>query len=297
MSPWPRYFLSRKALEKTYARPRSRFDTVRGVRLHALDEGPADGPVVVTLPAQWTGFSQWDDWAPLMTDRYRVIRLDLPGHGLSDRMDMNDYSIDAYVRLLAAWADQIGLDRFFLVGTSFSGAVAFKYAAQAGDRLRGLILANASGMPRGAPPPNPPPPGLILPLIWKHVRPPAFIRWKLGQVIQDQSRITPARLREYTEMNNARGRIREAAARMRDYRSGDPLPILAEITAPTLVQWATHTTYLPTVEADKFVAALVKARPRKIIYPGVGHLIIEDAPVATGRDARAIYDACLDAEA
>jgi pimeloyl-ACP methyl ester carboxylesterase len=268
---------------------------VDGVRLHYLDEGPAEGPVVVALSAQWASFAQYDDWAPALTDRYHVLRLDLPGHGLSGRIASGDYSIAAYIRLTIGLLDQLGIARLFLVGTSFSGAAAFRYAAVAGDRLLGLVLANSSGLPRlpGGAAPNAAPPTRWLRWLEPYWRPKAYFRWKLDQLLQDKSRITPQRVREYRDMNNAPGRIAEAAARLKAYRAEDPAPVLAAITAPVLIQWSTHATYLPAVDADRFEAALTQAATRKIIYSGVGHLIIEDAPEATGRDVRLFLDAVM----
>ena len=282
-------------LEARYARPASCFVEVQGVRLHVLDEGPRDGVVVVALSAQWASFSMWDDWAPALTDRYRVLRIDLPGQGLSGAIASGDYSIEAYERLMLGVLDQFSVDRFFLVGTSFSGVVAFRYAAHAGERLLGLVLANASGLPRpaGGPSPNAPPPRLWLRLLADRWRPRAYFRWKLDEMLRDKRRITPARVREYAHFNNSRRRIAEAQARVRGYRSGDPLPVLAAITVPVLIQWSTHSPYLPATDADRFEAALTGTHARKIIYPDIGHLIIEDAPQATGRDVRAFVDAVL----
>ena len=282
-------------LEARYARPASRFVTVDDARLHVLDEGPPDAVAVVALSAQWANFSMWDGWAPALFDRYRVLRIDLPGQGLSGPIPSGDYSIDAYERLMLGVLDQLKVGRFFLVGTSFSGVVAFRYAAHAGERLLGLVLANASGLPRpaGGPSPNAPPPSLWLRILAEPWRPRAYFRWKLEEMLRDRRRVTPARVREYTHFNNSRRRIAEAQARVRSYRSGDPLPTLAAITAPVLIQWSTHSAYLPVADAGRFEAALTGAAVRKIIYPDVGHLIIEDAPEATGRDVRAFVDAVL----
>lgn len=287
-----------RRLEARYRRPTSRFVDVEGVRLHVLDEGPPDAVAVVALSSQWASFSMWDGWAPALTDRYRVVRIDLPGQGLSGPIVSGDYSIETYERLMLGVLDQLGIDRFFLVGTSFSGVVAFRYAAHAGERLLGLVLANASGLPRqpGSPSPNAPPPRLWLRLLADRWRPRAYFRWKLDEMLRDKSRITAARVREYAHFNNSRRRIDEAKARVRSYRSGDPLPVLAAITVPVLIQWSTHSAYLPVADADRFEAALAGTSVRKIVYPDVGHLIIEDAPEATGRDVRAFIDAALAGE-
>jgi pimeloyl-ACP methyl ester carboxylesterase len=284
----------RAALERRYARPQSRFALIEGVRLHWIDEGPLDAIPVIALSSQWASFSQWDGWAPQLTDGYRVLRLDLPGHGLSGSTPDGDYSIARYVRLVEAFADHLGLSAVVLVGTSFSGVVAFRIAALRPDRVLALVLANSSGLPRepGAAQPNPPPPSRWLRLVERWWRPAPYMRWKLASLLC-KTRITPALVDEYVAMNNAPGRIGEAAARLAAYDREPPWPLLAQITAPVLLQWSTHATYLPATDADRFERALTHATVRKIIYPDLGHLIIQDGPEATGRDVRGFLDEVL----
>jgi len=285
---WP----GQATLEARYARPDSHFLTVGGTRVHYTDQGA--GPVVVLLSAHWASFTMWDGWLPHLADKYRVIVVDLPGHGLTGPAE--DYSIDGYTKLLVGLSDQIGIERFTLVGTSFSGVIAFRYAATVGNRLSALILANASGMPRepgAGPSPNQPPPQWLYRLALPHFAPRGFMRWKLGTLMLDYSRITPARVREFADFNSRRGRLREAELRTRSYKAGDPQSVLANVRVPVLIQWSTHSAYLKAREADLFQEFLTNAPTEKIIYPGVGHLIVLDAPDATGRDARAFLGRVL----
>lgn len=285
---WP----SQNTLETRYARPNSQFLTVGGTRMHFTDQG--SGPVVVLLSAHWASFTMWDGWLPHLAAKYRVLAVDLPGHGLTGPAD--DYSIEGYTRLLIGLLDQIGIDRFTLVGTSFSGVIAFRYAAMPENRLEALILANASGMPRqpgSGPSPNQPPPQWLYRLALPHFAPRGFMRWKLGTLLLDHSRITPERVREFADFNSRRGRIDEAERRTRAYQAGDPQSVLANVRVPVLIQWSTHSAYLKAHEADLFQAFLTNAPTEKIVYPGVGHLIVLDAPEATGRDARAFLDRVL----
>lgn len=288
---------SQATLEARYARARSAFADVAGVRLHYMDEGPGDGTAVVVLSSQWASVSQWDGWSAAFSDRYRFIRIELPGQGLTGPSD--DHRLEAYRELVIGLLDRLGVERFVLAGTSFSGALAFRYAAEPRNRLIALILANASGLPRlpGGPQPNAAPPTCWLRLTAPYWRGRAFFRWKLNELLQDKSRITPGRVREYADFNTRRGRIAEAAARAAAYKAGDPFPLLARITVPTLIQWSSHATYLPVADAERFRAALTAAPTQVTIYEGAGHLIIEDASEATGRDARAFVDGVLAAEA
>lgn len=223
-----------------------------------------------------------------------MICVDLPGHGLAGPFPDGDYSFENYGRLFTDLIAALGLRRFFLVGTSFSGVIAFRYAASAADTLRGLILANASGLPRqGTGTPNAPPENRLHRLVLPWVRPRGFIAGKLAALVLDPRRLTPALIDEVTAFNNLPGRHAEAAARAAAYRVGDPRAVLTQVKVPTLVQWGTGSTYLSTRQADLFIEWLGSIVKKKIVYSGVGHLIAVDAPEATGRDARDFLDACM----
>ncbi len=121
-------------------------------------------------------------------------------------------------------------------------------------------------------------------------QPPGFFRWKLGTLLLDPTRLSSARLREFENMNNWRGRLREAELRTGAYTSGDTRAILRRVRVPTLIQWSTHSTYLAATEAEVFQAWMPHAPTEVILYPQAGHLMVLDAPDATGRDARAFLD-------
>ena len=290
---WPA--VSQSTLEARYKRPASRFARVENVSMHFLDEGPSDGPVVVMSSAQWACFSQWDSWMPALADHYRVIRIDLPGHGLTGEIPSGAYSVEMYERLLLGTLDAIGIDRFALIGTSFSGTIAFRYAAKPENRLTGLVLANASGLPRlPGKGPNEASPQWLHRVLMPYVRTRGFMRWKLGSLILNHDVITPALVREFTDMNNRRNRLKEAQARAATYKVGDPQSLLAQITVPTLVLGSTGSTYLAASDADRYEAWLTAAPVRKVVYPNVGHLIAFDAGSAAAADVRTFLDERVD---
>lgn len=114
-----------------------------GVRLATRRLGR--GPLIIKA-ANWLGNVQADaalrssrHWVDHLTDRHTLLWYDARGCGLSDR-DIDEVSLDAWVRDLEAVADASGQQRFVLLGISQGAAIAIRYAVRHPERVRGLIL-------------------------------------------------------------------------------------------------------------------------------------------------------------
>lgn len=84
----------------------------------------------------------WRPWLAELSRRYRYIRYDQRGSGLSDR-GVAEFSLDAWVADLEAVADGLGPGRFALLGMSQGGAVAIAYCARHPERVSRLVLYGA----------------------------------------------------------------------------------------------------------------------------------------------------------
>jgi pimeloyl-ACP methyl ester carboxylesterase len=135
----------RAALEARHAAPPSRFVTVEGVRLHIRDTGRGDATPVLLLHGFGSSIHTWEDWARLMEPVRRVIRLDLPGFGLTGADPSGDYSDLRAVALLDALLSQLGVARVDVVGSSMGGRIAWRFAAERPDRVRRLVLMAPDG--------------------------------------------------------------------------------------------------------------------------------------------------------
>ena len=85
------------------------------------------------------GDAVWRHWLVELSRRYRLVRYDERGCGLSD-WDVPDFSLDAWVRDLEAVVDAAGLERFPLLGISQGGPVAIAYAVRNPERVSHLVL-------------------------------------------------------------------------------------------------------------------------------------------------------------
>ncbi len=108
--------------------------------------GPADAPCIVFVHATRLTRGMWAAQVADLSDQYRVITLDLPGHGTrsSERFTLDD-AADSVGRVIDAAAG----GRALVVGLSLGGYVATHLAARSPERVRGLVLAGTSTEPAG----------------------------------------------------------------------------------------------------------------------------------------------------
>jgi pimeloyl-ACP methyl ester carboxylesterase len=116
-----------------------------GVRLHAVDGGRPDGPAVVLL----AGFPQtWQAWRkvmPALAGRFRVLAIDLPGQGHSERSggSYDTHTVAAHVH---AAVQALGVSDYWLAAHDIGAWVAFSLALNHGSALHGVALLDA-GIP------------------------------------------------------------------------------------------------------------------------------------------------------
>ncbi len=116
---------------------------VGGRRFSYFEEG--SGKTIVLVHGL---FGDYLDWAPVLAPLaagYRVIALDLPGFGGSDRPP-GGQTLDAYAESLEAFFAALDLHDFLLVGNSLGGMISSYYAARHPGRLCGLVLVSSAGM-------------------------------------------------------------------------------------------------------------------------------------------------------
>jgi pimeloyl-ACP methyl ester carboxylesterase len=274
--------LDRATLETRYLQAAGDLVEMDGQRLHVRDSGPADAPAILMIHGFAASLHTWEPWAQALAGPFRVLRLDLPGSGLSAPDALGNYRDARTVALLRALLDQRGIRRAHLLGHSIGGRIAWTFAATHPERVDRLVLLApdgfaSSGFAYGQAPEVPAMLGLM-----RYVLPAPLLRMNLAPAYADPATLTDAMHTRYHDLLRAPGSRQALLERMRQTVLVDPVPLLHRIQAPTLLLWGDRDAFIPTANAEDFLRALPQARLVRL--PGVGHVPQEESPQA-GLDA------------
>ena len=125
----------------------SRFTTLDGARIHYVNYGK--GSEALVLIHGWTcNIDNWRDNMPEFAKRNRVIAIDLPGHGLSDKPQVN-YSMDYFARAVEAVMRDAKVKRAVLVGHSMGTPVARQFYRKYPEKTLAGVIVDGSLRPFG----------------------------------------------------------------------------------------------------------------------------------------------------
>lgn len=125
--------------------PEGRYVQAGPIRMHYLEFGQVDDPVVVFLHGSGPGNSAWANFHLNATEcanaGYRVIMPDMIGFGYSDKpLDQGDYTLDLFCNTLMAGLTGLGVNKCSFVGNSLGGGVAIQIALKTPEFVEKLVL-------------------------------------------------------------------------------------------------------------------------------------------------------------
>ena len=266
----------RAELEAKYAAPPSEFLAVDGLRLHVRDTGPKSAPAVIMLHGLGSSLHTWEPWAEALSARFRVIRFDLPGFGLTGPDPTGNYSDAHTVEIVGALMDALSLQRASLIGNSMGGKIAWMFAAAHPERVDKLVLISPDGFASPGFEYDKPP---AVPLVAKalpYTLPRFMLKANLAAAYGDKTRLTDAVLTRYRDLMLTPGNRAALLARTAQVRLEPPEPSLRRITAPTLLVWGEKDALIPYSNAQDYLKAMRDAR--LVSFPDLGHVPMEEAP-------------------
>jgi pimeloyl-ACP methyl ester carboxylesterase len=281
-------------LEAKYAGPAARYmELPGGLRVHYRDEGRRDGPVLVMVHGFAASLHTWEPWVRRLSADYRIVTLDLPGHGLTRTPDGYVTSLDGHAAAVAAVTDRLALPRFVLIGNSMGGATAWTYALAHPERMRGLVLVNSAGWPRDEAPKSQPlafrmmrnPVGRA---VLRNVNPRPVAEPGLKAAYLDESLVTDGLVTRYVDLARAPGRREMILAQQALPRRKATAATFAAIKVPTLVMHGDADSVIPVADGRGLAAAIPGAK--LIVYPKVGHVPMEQIPDRSAQDLRAFVE-------
>ncbi len=143
--------LSPEELKLKYGTDEDEYVEIDGMQVRYRDEG--EGSTVVLLHGACASLETWDRWTKRLKDRYRVIRIDIPGFGITGPApDENLYKIEHAVEFLDRFVRHLDLEKFYLVGNSLGGYISWNYSLEYPHKVEKMILIDSVGyaqeMPR-----------------------------------------------------------------------------------------------------------------------------------------------------
>jgi len=217
----------------------------------------------------------------------RVIALDWPGYGASDKPDV-PYTTDWYIGFLADCLDALGIAQADLCGLSMGGAIALGFALRCPLRVRKLVLVNSHGFGQGVPC------HIVSNLVvrspwlntlgwWGLRRHETMMRRSLRPALRYPESVTDALIAEAIALVRDRGTVRAWRRWQRSeigwngFRTNYS-PRLPTLAAATLILHSALDTVVPMADAARAYRAIPDCRLR--VFPHCGHWMMRDDPAA-----------------
>ena len=243
-----------------------------GMNIHYVDKG--QGPALVLIHGLGGCLYNFRYNIAALSERLRVVALDLKGFGYSDRPPDADYSQTAQAELVAGFMHQLGIERAAVLGHSLGGAIALRLASLFPERVDRLILVASA-----------PPARLVPPLGGVALRPilrlgtalvlhqPGLRETVLRSGFYDPSFVTAEMVEEFRRFSRIRGSTEAIVHVLADSAHDEPLA-LARICQPTLLLWGDGDRAMGLRIARWFLAQLPDARLR--VIERARHMVIEE---------------------
>lgn len=281
-----------ETLEAEYAGPASRYvDLPSGVRMHYRDEG--EGPTLLLIHGFSASLHTWEPWVERLAtgdarlNDYRIISIDLPGHGLTRAPADYRASIEGFRDVVAEFASALELTQFALAGSSMGGNVAWEYALAHPGQVNALILVDASGWEETREDLREEP--AIFELLRNPVLGPLLVDLDNSRLIRegleasfyDTTLVDDAMVERYAELSRAPGHrdiLLQMTLGLRERNYATP-ERLAALQMPVLVLTGDHDRLVPPEHAQQFKDAIGGAE--LVTFENVGHIPQEEAPDAS----------------
>jgi pimeloyl-ACP methyl ester carboxylesterase len=123
----------------------SKYVQLEGVRVHYNEVG--SGPALICIHGGGPGANSWSNFSTNVDSfakQYRVLLLDLPQFGKSEKVNIEGPRLTYHARVVRDFMDALKIDRAFFVGNSFGGQTAIKTAIDYPDRVRAFVIIGSA---------------------------------------------------------------------------------------------------------------------------------------------------------
>jgi len=275
--------LPAEELMQKYVLPASGWMMLHEQNIHFTDEGI--GPAVLLIHGTSSSLHTWNGWTEDLKKDHRIIRIDLPGFGLSGPHPNHDYSEESYHELFEELRQALRIQKWTVVGNSFGGFLAASYAEQHPTRTNGLVLVNSSGWPQKNKPFNifdlaKGPIGNVL----IYCTPKMMVERSLQKIYGNPEKVNPELVDRHYELllfpgnrSALRGRLNTKYSEWNADRS-------YQMKTPTLFIWGEKDPWISLENGQSWSESFPNST--LISFPESGHVPMEEQPLETVRTYR-----------
>ena len=267
-------------LKAKYAPAPSEFASIDDMEVHFRDEGAsADSIPIVLIHGTGSSLHTFDDWTNSLKERHRVVRMDLPGYGLTGPFPHRDYSIEKYVTFLKHFLDKKGIHQCILGGNSLGGQIAWRFTVAHPQMVQRLILIDAAGYPYQ---PKSEPLAFkvatipIVKNLFTFITPKSVARSSVENVYADKSKVTEDLSTRYFELTLRPGNRQAFIDRFASENKRNAYKRIPDILQPTLILWGDQDLLIPVENAALFHRDL--PNDTLVILENSGHVPMEESP-------------------
>lgn len=287
------------AMKAKYGGGASQFVELQpGLNVHYRDEGKREGRVVVLIHGSNASLHTWEPWVERLGKDYRIISLDLPGHGLTGSHPGGVYDYPVFVDVVDKVMTRLNVPKAVIGGNSMGGGVSWMFALKHPEKTEALLLVDAGGAPRWQA--RKVPIGFrlarmpVVKELARFIAPRSMFESSLKTSVSVQSLLDDAYIDRYWELNRYPGNREATMRRFSLPHNNRPATKeqLAAIQVPTMILWGEEDNLIPVSSARWFAEAIPGSK--LVVYPKVGHIPMEEIPERSAADVKLWLNALPD---
>lgn len=256
------------------------FIDVNGIDVHYWDQGKGD--VLILVHGFSSSVYTWRLNVDTLSEEFRVIALDLPGFGYTDKPDDFDYTLEGYADFMIEFMDTMEIDSATLAGNSMGGGVVLTTALLSPERVDTLILVDSVGYPEQEEEES-----AFLPFLLMGIPGAGEVLMSLnfrsvvesslkGGVYYDNSFVTDEMVDYYNNVYRTENGRKAPLWVIRNLMDSPPIGSerISTVSMPTLIIWGEEDNLIPAAHAALFENDIPDSRT--VVIAEAGHLPHEE---------------------
>ncbi len=278
--------LTKEYVKEKYVLPNSKFINWNGTEIHYTESG-SGFPILMIHGFGGSGrdFILLDS---SLNTKYRVIRVDLPGFGLSDfpkQKEENPDYIKVYDDYFTFLLDTLHLDSCYVMGNSLGGLMSWNLAVKHPSVVKKLVLFNSAGYDMKAVVENATNARYFkspfVQLLLQKGLPVFLTKRGMNRIFFDKSIVTDERAQRFNDFWNREGNMKQVMSMVTSDKYIDE-SLIKQVACPTLIVWGKHDKIVDPKYAERFHSDIMKSRV--IMYDSCGHVPMLERPLDVKRD-------------